>query len=78
MIDEKIDPKELAFLSELDKYENKWVAIVESDGAKIIVGSGCDATEAIAEASGFDDAALLKVFPFDRGYIPASQRPRAC
>ncbi|HEX3560814.1 MAG TPA: hypothetical protein VHU19_16555 [Pyrinomonadaceae bacterium] len=45
-----IEEKELAFLEELRKYESKWVAISESDGAEIIVGSGKDAVEATAEA----------------------------
>jgi alkanesulfonate monooxygenase SsuD/methylene tetrahydromethanopterin reductase-like flavin-dependent oxidoreductase (luciferase family) len=72
MIEEILDEREMAFLKELEKHENRWVAIIESDGAKIVVGSGKDAVEAMeeAEAKGFGDAFLLKVQPFDRGYIP--------
>jgi len=72
MIEEAINEKELAFLAELEKHENKWIAFVESHGAEIIVGSGKDAVEAMAEAEakGFPDAILLRVPPFDSGYIP--------
>ncbi len=72
MIEEVLDEKEMDFLKELEKYENKWVAIIESDSAKIVVGSGNDAVEAMneADAKGFGDAFLLKVQPFDQGYIP--------
>jgi hypothetical protein len=68
-----IEERELAFLEELKKHENKWVALVESDGAEVIVGSGDDAVQATrdAEAKGFKDAVLYRVQPFDRGYIPS-------
>lgn len=71
MIEETIDEKESAFLDELRKHENKWVAIFESEGIEIVVGSGKDAVEATheAEAKGFKDAVLLFVRPFDRGFI---------
>ena len=72
MTEEAIDEKELAFLAELEKHENEWIAFVESHGAEVIVGSGKDAVEAMAEAEakGFPDAVLLRVPPFDSGYIP--------
>ncbi len=67
-----IEEKELAFLQELRKYENQWVAISTSEDEEIIVGSGKDAVEASAdaEAKGFKDAALLYVGPFDKSYVP--------
>lgn len=67
-----IEEKESDFLEDLRPYENKWIALIESEGAKIIVGSGDEADEAMreAEAKGFGDAYLYKVFPFDVGYIP--------
>lgn len=67
-----IEEKESGFVEDLKKYENKWVALIESEGAKIIVGSGVEADEAMdeARAKGFSDAYLYKVLPFDRGYIP--------
>jgi hypothetical protein len=73
MIEETISEKDLAFLKELEKYENKWVAIHRSgDDEEIIVGSGNDANEAMheAEEKGFSDAALLKLHRFDRCYVP--------
>lgn len=70
MIDEAIDANELAFLTEMEKHENQWIAFVVSNGAEIIVGSGDNAVEAMAqaEAKGFPDAVLLRVPTFDRGY----------
>jgi len=74
MIEEAIDEKELAFLSQLEQHENEWVAFIEKDGAEIVVGSGKDAVEAIedAEKRGFRNAILMKVPPFDRGLIPTN------
>jgi hypothetical protein len=74
-MEEILDEKESAFLKELERLENKWVAIIESNGARRVVGSGNDAVEAMgeAESKGFGDAFLLKVQPFDRGYIPANR-----
>ena len=71
MIDEVIDEKELAFLSQLEEHENEWVAFIEEDGAETVVGSGKDAVEAsrAAEERGFPDAVLMKVPRFDRGLI---------
>lgn len=68
-----IEERELAFLEELRKYENKWVAISESVDGEVIVGSGKDAVEATAdaEAKGFKDAALLFVSPFNKTYMPS-------
>lgn len=74
MTEEPIDEKELAFLKELEKHENKWIAFIELNGAETVVGSGDDAVEAMREAEkrGFADAVLMKVPPFDRGIIPAN------
>ena len=65
------DEKELAFVEELRKYENKWVAIFESGETEMVVGSGKDAIEATreAEAKGFKDTVLFFVRPFDRSFI---------
>jgi hypothetical protein len=72
MTEDVIDANELAFLNEMEKHENQWIAFVRSNGAEVIVGSGDDAVDAMAqaEAKGFPDAILLRVPPFDRGYIP--------
>ena len=74
MIEEAIDEKELAFLSQLEQHENEWVAFIEEDGAEVVVGSGKDAVEAIqdAENRGFPNAVLMKVPAFDRGIIPSN------
>ena len=74
MNEETIDEKELAFLRELEKHENRWVAFIESDGGEKVVGSGNDAVEAMQEAErrGFADAVLMKVPAFDRGIIPSN------
>ena len=74
MIEEAIDEKELAFLSQLEQHENEWVAFIEEDGAEVVVGSGKDAVEAIrdAEKQGFPNAVLMKVPRFDRGLIPTN------
>jgi len=65
------DEKELAFVEELRKYENKWVTIFESGETEMVVGSGKDAIEATreAEAKGFKDTVLFFVRPFDRSFI---------
>lgn len=74
MIEEAIDEKELAFLKQLEEHENEWVAFIQKDGAEIVVGSGKDAVEAIqdAEKHGFPDAILMKVRPFNKGFVPAN------
>ena len=61
----------MAFVEGLRNYENRWVAFVEVDGSEVIVGSGGDAVEAMAEAGakGFGDAVLFKVPPFNAGFI---------
>jgi len=73
MTEDTIEDTELAFLEELRKHENMWVAIVASGDEEIIVGSGEDATEAKEEAysKGFKDPVLFRVLPFDKRYIPA-------
>jgi len=74
MIEEAIDEKEMAFLKQLEEHEDEWVAFIEDHGAEIVVGSGTDAVEALkdAEKRGFRNAILMKVPPFDRGFIPAN------
>ena len=59
---------EIAFVEELRKHENQWVAIHESGETETIVGSGLNAVEATreAEAKGFYDTILFKVLPMVR------------
>ncbi len=60
------------FLTELENYENKWVALVKDGDSERIVGSGDDAVSAkhSAEANGFSDPILYRVNSFEAGYIP--------
>jgi hypothetical protein len=55
---------------EFEKYEDKWIAIDESE--EKIVGVGDNAFEATAEAerNGFQDTILFKVPSFDSAFIP--------
>ena len=57
-------------IQELKNYENKWVALIETD--KKVVASGDNASEAKKEAAerGYKDIILFKVFPFRAGYVP--------
>ena len=59
-----------AISAQLEKYENKWIAIDESE--EKIVGVGDDAFEATenAERSGYQDTILFKVPSFDSALIP--------
>lgn len=70
---EELTEKEAAYLSELRKHENRWVAVVKTEGANVIVGSGRDAVEAKNEAllKGFADVVLFWVRPFNGRYISA-------
>jgi len=56
--------------AQLEKYENKWIAIDESE--EKIVGVGDNAFEATenAERSGYQDTILFKVRSFDTALIP--------
>jgi hypothetical protein len=72
--------KEVAFLEQLEKHENEWVAFIDGTDGETIVGAGRDAIEAMQEAraNGFPNAILLKVPRFDRAYIlPSSRLPNA-
>jgi len=66
------DENELAFVEELRKHENQWVAVHESAETETIVGSGSNAVEASreAEANGYYDTILFKVLRMDRAYVP--------
>jgi hypothetical protein len=54
---------------ELGKYENKWVAILESE--RRVVASGDRAIDAMrtAEAQGYTEIALFKVRSFGKLYV---------
>ena len=57
----------------IDRYENRWLALIEKDGTDFVVGVGADAVEAIAdaEAKGFLEPVLFRVPRFDVALVPA-------
>jgi len=59
-----------AISAQLEEYENKWIAIDESE--EKIVGVGDNAFEATedAERSGYQDTILFRVPSFDAALIP--------
>jgi hypothetical protein len=69
-----LNEREATYLSELRKYENKWVAVVESESEDIIAGSGDDAVaaELDAQSKGFNDVILFWVRPFNVGFVPSA------
>ena len=74
------EEQEMAFVEAMREYEDRWIAIVESDGNETIVGSGRDAVEALADAKakGFQNAVLFKVPPFNTTFIPLASQPVTC
>ena len=70
---EELTEKEVAYLNELRKHENRWVAILKSEDGDIVVGSGRDAVEAKqdARANGFTDVVLFWVRPFNGRHLSA-------
>lgn len=72
MTKETLNEKETMFLKELEKYENKWVALIRSGDSETIVASGEEYAIAKrkAQARGFSEPILYKVPAFDAGYIP--------
>jgi hypothetical protein len=65
--------RETAFAELVRDYENLWVALDESAGVTVVVGSGHSAVEAVAaaEATGHPDATLFKVPSFRSSLIPS-------
>ncbi len=58
-----LSPKELAFIDELEKYEDQWVAILRNDDSEQIVANGERLKEAkrVASERGFRDVVFMKV-----------------
>ena len=75
MIEEELTEKELAFIDELEKYEDKWVAILRNGDDETIVASGERLKEAKreAEAKGFKDVVYMKVPSSRKVFIPYSR-----
>ena len=73
MIEENPDSKELAFLQELEKHTNEWVAIAGyGSDEESIVASGDSIVQARqkAESLGFKDTTFFKVPPSDKIFVP--------
>ena len=73
MIKQEPDAKELAFLEELEKHVNKWVAIMGyGSDEESIVATGDSIREArqSAESQGFKDSTFFKVPPSDKIFVP--------
>ena len=73
MIEQNPDSKELAFLQELEKHINEWVAITGyGSDEETIVASGDSIVQARqkAESLGFKDTTFFKVPPSDKIFVP--------
>jgi hypothetical protein len=72
-----VEDAETAFADLMAKYENQWIAFVEKDGMRVVVGTGADAVaaNASAEANGFPDAVLFKVPSLRASFIPLVSSP---
>ena len=73
MIEQEPDVKELAFLKELEKHENKWVAIMGygSDTENIVaIGDSIREARQNAQSRGFKDTTFFKVPPSDKIFVP--------
>lgn len=73
MIKQEPDAKELAFLKEMEKHVNKWVAITGyGSDEESIVAAGDSIVEARqkAESLGFKDTTFFKVPPTNKIFVP--------
>jgi hypothetical protein len=63
--------KEEAFAELIKDYENLWIALIDTDGQEIIVGSGQTPSEALSQASarGFSNAVLFCVPSFSEAFV---------
>ena len=68
---------ETAFADALKEYDDQWIAFIEDDGIRRIVGSGRNAVEAVAsaEANGFTEAILFKVPSLRASFVPLVPAP---
>ena len=74
-----VEEAENAFADLVKAYENQWIAFIEKDGMRVIVGSGQNAVDAIAsaEANGCPDAVLFKVPSLRTSFVPLVSMPAA-
>jgi hypothetical protein len=66
-----VEEAETAFADAVKEYDNQWITFIEKDGLRVIVGSGRNAVEAVADsdAKGFPDAILLKVLSLTTSFV---------
>lgn len=67
-----VEEAETAFADAVKEYDDQWIAFIEKDGVRVIVGSGHNAVEAVAaaDANGFPDAILFKVPSLRTSFVP--------
>jgi hypothetical protein len=73
LIEQEPNSKELAFLTELGKHVNRWVAIVNygsDDEAIVAIGDTISEVRSEAESQGFKDMTFFKVPPTDKLFVP--------
>jgi Family of unknown function (DUF5678) len=72
MANEILNAQELAFIDELEKYEDKWVAIVRKGENEKIVASGARLKDARQQASerGFREVVFMKVPSSHKIFVP--------
>lgn len=68
-----LEEAETAFAEAVKEYDDQWIAFIEKDGVRLIVGSGQNAVEAVAnaDAKGFPDAILFKVPSLRTSFVPS-------
>jgi hypothetical protein len=74
-----VEEAETAFADAVKEYDNQWITFIERDGLRVIVGSGRNAVEAVADADakGFPDAILFKVPSLTTSFVPLVPAPPA-
>lgn len=56
--------------AQIEKYENKWIAIDDSEEKIVGVGDNAFQATADAERNGYQETILFKVPSFDSAFIP--------
>jgi hypothetical protein len=73
MIDQEPNSTELAFLSELEKYADRWVAIKNygsEDEAVVAAGESISEARKNAESQGFRNVTFFRVPRTDKLFVP--------
>lgn len=75
MIDPELDEQELAFVRDLEKHADKWIAIRNyGSDEEAVVASGNTVIEARqeAEAKGFKDVTFFRAPSGERTFVPSA------